>query len=197
MAHPQSSPRGYIAKQRIDVGGAQITVDTSDNLLLSAGLALSGEETDIITQNSTALLLSGGLALSGEETDVITQDSTAVKFSAGVALSGQASSNAITQNSTAVTIPDGLYLSAQSTNPTTQNSTGVLFAGQVRVGGQRYVGGNTTGYLFTTEAGLPATDGGNYKWTFVVNSTGVAGIAVNTTGTTWKYVRMTSDINTT
>ena len=115
----------------------------------------------------------------------------------GIALSGQGNANAITQNSTAVTIPDGIYLSGKSTNPTTQNATGVLFAGQVRVGGTNYFGANTTGYLYTPETGLPATDGGNYKWAYVVNSTGVGGIAVNTTGTTWKYARMTSTINST
>ena len=86
MAHPQSSPRGYVAKQRIDVAGAQATADTTGNLRLNAGLALSGETTDIITQNSTALLLAGGLALSGETTDVITQNSTAVAMPSGLTL---------------------------------------------------------------------------------------------------------------
>lgn len=184
MAHPQNSPRGLIGKKRIDVdelfftdystGTAAITISTTGNLLLV-----------------------GGLALSGESTDIITQDSTAVKLSAGIVLSGQGSANAITQNSTGVTIPDGMYLSGQSTNVMTQNSTGTLFAGQIRVGGSNYIGGNTTGYLYTSEAALPSTDGGNYKWAYIVNSTGVGGIAVNTTGTTWKYARMTSTINTT
>ena len=174
MAHPQTSPRGYIAKQRIDVGGNELTA------------------------NSTALLLSAGLALSGETTDVITQDSTAVLLAAGIALSGQASTNAITQNSTAVTIPDGLTLSGLAhANAITQNSTALILPGQVQVNAARYIGGNSTGYLFTSEAAAPDTDGGDYKWTLIVNSTGVAGIAINTTGTTWSFVRMTSEINTT
>jgi len=184
MPHPQNSPRGLIGKKRIDVDELFFT-DYSQN-------------TATITISTTGnLRLAGGLSLSGETTDVITQDSTAVKLAAGIVLSGQGSANAITQNSTAVTIPDGIYLSGKSTNPTTQNSTGVLFAGQVRVGGTNYFGANTTGYLYTYETALPSTDGGNYKWAYVVNSSGVGGVAVNTTGTTWKYARMTSTINST
>ena len=197
MAHPQSSPRGYFAKDRIDCGGAQLTNDSSGNLLLNAGLALSGETTDVITQNSTALLLSGGLALSGEETDVITQNSTGLLLSGGIALSGE-ETDVITQDSTAVIVAGGITLSGQASSlAITQDATAVSVPGQLKVGGARYVGGNSTAYLFTAEAALPETDGGTFKWTFIVNSTGVAGIAINTTGTTWKYVRMTSEINTT
>lgn len=186
MARPQNSPRGNFGKHRIEVGAA-------DGLYFNDYSSSSA----LIDANSTGLKLAGALYLSGETTDAITQDSTAVKFSAGIALSGQGSVNAITQNSTGLKVPDGLYLSGQTSEPATQNSTGFLFPDQIRVGGQRYVGGNTTAYLFTTETGLPTSDGGNFKWTFVVNSTGVAGIAVNTTGTTWKYCRVTSLINTT
>lgn len=104
----------------------------------------------------------------------------------------------IDANSTGLKLAGALYLSAKTTEPITQNTTGIVFPDSVVIGsGSRVISGNTTGYLFTTEAGLPASDGGNYKWTFVVNSTGIAGIAVNTTGTTWKYCRVTSLINTT
>jgi hypothetical protein len=129
--------------------------------------------TALIDANSTGLKLAGALYLSGKSTSMLSQNTTGLK------------------------VAGGLYISGQTAEPATQNSTGFLFPDQIRVGGQRYIGGNTTAYLFTTETGLPTSDGGNYKWTFVVNSTGVAGFAINTTGTTWKYCQMTSLINTT
>ena len=98
-------------------------------------------------------LTSVGLALSGEATDIITQDSTAVKLAAGIVLSGQGSANAITQNSTAVAFPDGISL----------NSISAVLSGRKGPGHVVFVG-NSTGNM----------------------------LAVNTTGTTWKYLNVTS-----
>ena len=122
MAKPLNAPRGYHQFIRVDVGGAQLTADSSNNLKLSAGLLLSGKTTEAATQNST----------------------------------------------------------------------GFLFPDEVRLSGLRYVGANSTAFKYTTEAALPSTDGGNYKWTYIVDSTGRAAVAVNTTGTTWKYLNTTS-----
>lgn len=69
-----------------------------------------------------------------------------------------------------------------STAAITADSNGVAFAGRVAM---------------ASESELPSTDGGDYKIVLVVNSTGVAGLAINTTGTTWSYCRMTSVINST
>lgn len=91
----------------------------------------------------------------------------------------------------------GLYLSGKTTEPVAQNSTGFLFPDQIRVDGARYIGANSTGFLLTAETALPSTDGGDFKLTLVVNSTGVAGLAINTTGTTWAYFKTTATINTT
>ena len=129
MAHPQSTPRGNKATQRQDIGAGYVTADSTGNLLFSAGIAFSGESSDIITQNSTGLLLSAGLALSGEETDIITQ------------------------NSTAVALPSGLTLKNLTAAPGTRYAQGTMV--------------------------------------FVANSTGTM-IAVNTTGTTWTYLNVTS-----
>lgn len=63
--------------------------------------------------------------------------------------------------------------------------------------GQREIKSNSTGFMLTAETALPTTDGGDYKLTLVVNSTGVAGLAINTTGTTWAYFKTTATINTT
>ena len=156
MARSQNTPRESLAAKQLELttdGTAVLSTNSTGNLLLSKGLALSGESADAITQNSTALFLAGGLAISGESTDIITQDSTAVKMSAGLSLSGQGSANAITQNSTAVTFPDGSQVASLS----------AVLSG--RKG--------------------PATI------VFVGNSTGNM-LAVNTTGTTWKYLNVTS-----
>jgi len=153
MAHPQSSPRGNFAKQRIDVGAANITADTTGNLALSAGLTLSDEATDTITQDSTAVLLA-----------------------AGIALSGQASSNAITQNSTGLLVPDGLALSGEATDFVTQNSTAVAFP---------------SGVTFQNLSAAPATRYAPGTVVSVTNGTGTM-LAINTTGTTWTYLNVTS-----
>ena len=83
-----------------------------------------------------------------------------------------------------------------STNLLQANSTGLRVAGQVRVQDARYVGANTTGYLFTTQAAKPTTRTAGYRWTFIQNSTGVCGIGINTTGTTWKFANVTSVLPT-
>lgn len=64
MAHPQSSPRGLWAKERIDVGANQIT-GNSTALVLSAGLTVSNAQT--LTGNSTTLIVSGGIKVSNAQ----------------------------------------------------------------------------------------------------------------------------------
>ena len=91
MAHPQTSPRGYIAKKRIDVGAAQLTA------------------------NSTGLILSGSIFPSAGAGAAITADSTAIKVTA---LKVGAWSTAITVDSTGVLL-GSLYISCNSTGNTT------------------------------------------------------------------------------
>jgi hypothetical protein len=72
MAHPQGTNRGYIAKQRIDVGKAQSTYDSTGNVKFNAGLALSGGS-DVITQDSTGnVAITDGIKISGQ-TSAVTQ----------------------------------------------------------------------------------------------------------------------------
>ena len=70
------------------------------------------------------------------------------------------------------------------------NSTGLLIPAQIRIGGARYINANSTGFVVTAEAAIPTTDEGA-AFTIISNSTGVA-MAVNSTGTTWKYLNVTS-----
>lgn len=93
MAHPQNSPRGLFAKRSI------ILADASGN-------------TVTLTNGASGLLLSGGLALSGEATDIITQNSTAVTFPSQIRLSG--TSRFIVANSTGLLI-GGRYISTNTT----------------------------------------------------------------------------------
>jgi len=53
MAHPQSSPRGLFAKNRIDIGSNQITGDSS-GILLNAGLKISNAQ--LLTADSTGIV---------------------------------------------------------------------------------------------------------------------------------------------
>lgn len=53
MAKPQSSPRGFWAKNRFDVGSNQLT-GNSTALILNAGIKISNAQT--ITGNSTGLV---------------------------------------------------------------------------------------------------------------------------------------------
>lgn len=92
-------------------------------------------------------------------------------------------------NSTGIYLSAGLALSGK-TAMATQNSTGVIFPDQIQINAARYINANSTAFIVTAEATLPTTDNGA-AFTIISNSTGVA-IAVNSTGTTWKYLNVTS-----
>ena len=91
--HPQNSPRGLFAKNKVLVG--------------NAGLALTGD--------STAISVSGGVRLSGNSTGLITHNSTGTLVANGAIESGGAITSAgnvsingfsIAGGSTALTGPD-------------------------------------------------------------------------------------------
>jgi len=63
MAHPQSSPRGLFAKERIDVGSQQLTYN-STAMIFSAGVQITGAG-GLITANSTGLTTAGTVTLGG------------------------------------------------------------------------------------------------------------------------------------
>lgn len=104
-------------------------------------------------------------------------------------------SQQLTYNSTALVLSGGVKVSNKANATLTGNSTGLIVAGQVRVSNAAYVGANSTGFIFTAKAAKPTTRSSS-KWTFITNSTGVNGIAINTTGTTWKFANVTSVLPT-
>lgn len=124
MAHPQTTPRGMRAAQRIDVGSQQLTSD------------------------STGLVLNNGIKVSNKANAVLTGD-----------------------------------------------STGLVVVGDINIANKRRLNANSTGFLPSTVSALPGDvqmDG----IAFIKNSTGVLALAINTTGTTWKYLNVTSLIPT-
>jgi len=80
--------------------------------------------------------------------------------------------------------------SGNSTN-LTQDSTGVVLSGGVKLNSARIITANSTAYTLTAESVLPGNVDGGVAFTIVSNSTGVA-MAVNTSGTTWKYLNVTT-----
>lgn len=103
-----------------------------------------------------------------------------------------------TKKAVDVAASGGILFSDYSTssNLLTSNTTALVVAGQVRVNNAKYIGANSTGFLFSVKAAKPTTRTAGYNWTFITNSTGVSGISVRTTGTTWKYLNVTSVLPT-
>ena len=96
----------------------------------------------------------------------------------------------ITANSTALLISGGVRVSAQANAIITGDTNGIVLAGGVKVSNAKLITANSTGFILGTVATKPATDNGA-AFTLISNSTGVA-MAVNSTGTTWKYLLTTS-----
>jgi len=78
-----------------------------------------------------------------------------------------------------------------NTHNLTVNSTAVIFSGGIQISAAQTLTGNSTAIIHgAPESAIPTTDNG-VAWTMVSNSTGVA-VVVNTTGTTWKYLNVTT-----
>lgn len=82
MPRPQNSPRGLFSKKQITVvpnsGTPTDITANSTGLLLSAGLAVSGQSGQKLTANSTAIILSA--ARIGTLASYITANSTGIKI---------------------------------------------------------------------------------------------------------------------
>ena len=73
----------------------------------------------------------------------------------------------------------------------TADSTAIKFSAVVMISASRYITADSTGFVLTTESSLPGNVDGGAMFTMISNSTGVC-LAVNSTGTTWKYLSTTS-----
>ena len=212
MAHPQNSPRGSFYKQKIGVGDqtetdggsytklsgglslnsrtSALTEDSNGNFICPVGMSFSAKTTNFVTQNSTGLILPAGLAISARTAYMATEDSSGNwKFPVGISASGATSY--ITQNSTAVKVPVGLALSGR-TETITQSASAVVLPTGLSLSGKSpvFTANSTSTLVFPTVTAIPTTRsvGG---MVFVSNSTGKM-LAYHSTGTTWKYLAMTS-----
>jgi hypothetical protein len=75
-------------------------------------------------------------------------------------------------------------------NQLTADSTALLLSAGIQISGARYITADSTGFVLTSEAALPGDVDGGVQFTMISNSTGVA-MAINSTGTTWKYLNVT------
>lgn len=106
MPHPQNSPRGLWAKDRIAIkasGGLYLNDYSATSLLLSA--------------NSTGLVLAGAVKVSNKTAAVLSGNSTGVIHSGGASFSGKTGAY-ITQNSTGILI-GSRYISTNTTGNST------------------------------------------------------------------------------
>ncbi len=100
-------------------------------------------------------------------------------------------SNQLTGDSTGIVLNQGIKISNKAGGVLTANTTSLLLPGGVQISAARSITADSTGFVLTAESALPGNvDGGN-QFTLVSNSTGVA-LAVNSTGTTWKYLNVTT-----
>jgi hypothetical protein len=77
-------------------------------------------------------------------------------------------------------------------NQLTGDSTALVLNQGLKVSNARYITADSTGFVLTAESALPGSVDGGVQFTMISNSTGVA-MAVNSTGTTWKYLNVTTD----
>lgn len=99
-------------------------------------------------------------------------------------------SQQLTYNSTSVNLSGGVKVSGAAGGLLTANSTAVTLSGGLTLGGIMTGSGVGGGIVLASTAALPG-DASLEGLGLVSNSTGNA-IIVNTTGTTWKYLNVTT-----
>lgn len=173
MAHPQTSPRGFVAHTRIDVGANQIT-GNSTALLLSQGIKLSNAAGGLLTANSTALILDKDIRINN------------------------VAGGAVGANSTALILDKDIRINDKAGGAVGADSTSLIVAKDLKINNVFNMAATALGVLTisgTDTAGLAGNvAAGNIQ--IGTNSTGATFIAVRTTGTTWKYLNVTTALPT-
>jgi len=190
--HPQNSARGLFAKNRVDLGTSEITF-SADNLSFENGIVISGISTALITADSTGrIVLPAGAKISNAAGGVITANSTTAIFAGGVKVSNAAGGQ-ITANSTTATFAGGVKVSNAAGGALTADASNLNLPGGVKVSNALVLTANSSA-LISGASALP----GNLSTGILQiasNSTG-AWAAVRTTGTTWKYLNVTTALPT-
>jgi hypothetical protein len=143
-------------------------------------------------QSSPRGLFAKNAIMIGNSTSTITYDSTGVILSGAVKISALANA-VVSGDSTGIVIVGGVKLSKQANAVITGNTTGVAFSAKLKVGSTYIGGGSTSGRLMLTATSVkPSARSATARWAAFKNTTGVTNLCINVTGTTWKYVTVTS-----
>lgn len=178
MAHPQNSPRGLWAKN--------LRVPTDGGLYLASYSTSSA----LLSANSTGVVVAGSIKVSNKTNGYISANTTGVVINAGLKVSDKANA-VLTGNSTGLVVVGGVKVSNAANAVLTGNSTGIVTNAQIKVANKQYLSANSTGFIFGAVAAAPAARS-SAKVAFFTNSTGANAVMVNTTGTTWKYLNVTT-----
>ena len=116
MAHPQSSPRGFMAKARVDVGGKSLTYN-STGIVLPTSVYVGSAAAAKVVGNSTGIALAGTLSVTGQAAKgLLTANRTALILPNSVRVGTK--TTYLSSNSTGVKLGN-LYISCNSTGNTT------------------------------------------------------------------------------
>ena len=144
MAHPQNSPRGLFAKQRIDfpAGESQLTYN-STGVIFSGAAYLNAVTGHYLTSNSTGIAATGAVYVGNAAGGKLTANSTTLTVAGKLALGAQATVGLLAANSTAILLPaTGVQMASLTSLKITSNSTGIKI-------GSLYISCNSTGNTTT------------------------------------------------
>ncbi|GAF74471.1 unnamed protein product [marine sediment metagenome] len=164
--HSQNSPRGLFAKQNIAIGEG-------------GGLFLEdySTRTAALRASATGVQVAGVMKLGGHALSILTGSVTGVQVAGGIKLTGHAESF-MYGSKTGVQFKGGIRL-----NDTAKGQISATGPGLTLVG---------SSVVFSAPGGsIPGDVDRGGGLTIMSNSTGVA-LCLNTTGTTWRYLEVTS-----
>lgn len=91
----------------------------------------------------------------------------------------------------------GLKIQNKATAVISGNTTGIVLNGGIKISNKQHITANSTGFAFGSVATKPSARSATHKWAFMKSAAGTGYIVINTTAATWKYVQVTSALNTT
>ena len=105
-----------------------------------------------------------------------------------------ATTSLVSADSTGLVLAAGIKISNKAAGVITGNATGIVLVGGVKISNKQTLTANSTGYISSVVAAKPSARSAA-KLAFYTNSTGINALMVNTTGTTWKFLRATATLN--
>lgn len=74
MTHPQTTPRGSVAHQQVEIGAADLTADSTGNVIVNQGVKLGDSAATLGTDSTGNVTLTAGITIGALST--ISVDST-------------------------------------------------------------------------------------------------------------------------